>query len=157
MKNQAICTLFTVLLLAGCSQPTTKSSDQVPGKLTTQSAIIIAGSDGGSAFPTDPANISAMAIEGDTLRLTVTHGGGCRDHTYQLYTPGAVMKSYPPQMTIHLAHNANGDMCKALLTRELAFDLSPLKKHLGGGNTVVLHLHEPGATEAEQPALTYNY
>lgn len=158
MKTQALCTLFAMLSLAGCSQPVTKGSDQVPGKLTTQSTLIITGPGGGDTFPMNPATISAMRIEGDMLRLTVTHSGGCKDHTYQLYTSGAVMKSYPPQMTLHLAHNAHGDACRALITQDLTFDLSPLKQHLGGiSGTVILRVHEPGAANFTEPMLTYRY
>jgi hypothetical protein len=37
------------------------------------------------------------------------------------------MESYPVQVGVKLAHDANGDNCKALLSRVLRFDLSPLK------------------------------
>lgn len=135
-----------------------RDSGQAPGKHTTQPSIIITGSENELTFPGDQASITSMKIDGDTLRLTVTHGGGCADHTYQLYTSGAVMKSYPPQMNIRLSHNANGDACEALITKDLAFDLSPLKKQLGGSSgTVVLHIYEPGAQTPREPALRYNY
>lgn len=175
MKSQALCTVFAALLLAGCSQSATKASDQAsdnlttqpaitkdsnraPGKLTAQPAIIITGSEGGSTFPADPANITSMTIVGDTLRLTITHGGGCADHTYQLHTSGIALESHPPQMSIYLAHDANDDMCEALLTKDLAFDLSPLKQHFGGStSTVMLRVHEPGAAAAKGQVLRYQY
>jgi hypothetical protein len=37
------------------------------------------------------------------------------------------MESNPVQSPIAIRHNANGDMCRALLTRELRFDLTALR------------------------------
>jgi hypothetical protein len=37
------------------------------------------------------------------------------------------MESYPVQTGLRLAHEKNNDTCKALLSRILKFDLTPLK------------------------------
>ena len=78
-------------------------------------------------WPSDPVTVQGFTIRGDSLELAVSFGGGCRDHSFVLLSDAAWMESYPVQVGIKLAHDANGDHCKALLSRVLRFDLSPLK------------------------------
>ena len=78
-------------------------------------------------WPSDQVTIQGFTIRGDSLELAVTFGGGCRDHAFVLLSDAAWMESYPVQVGVKLAHDANGDNCKALLSRVLRFDLSPLK------------------------------
>jgi hypothetical protein len=78
-------------------------------------------------WPDYPVTIHSSAIVGDSLELTVSFGGGCRDHTFALLANGAWMESNPVQTGVRLAHDGSGDPCDALLSRTLRFDLSPLK------------------------------
>jgi hypothetical protein len=80
-----------------------------------------------SHWPRDPVTINSAVIRGDSLELSVQFGGGCRDHEFGLITNGVFAESYPVQTWVMLVHDANGDRCKALLSRVLRFDLSPLK------------------------------
>lgn len=89
--------------------------------------IVITPNADASYWPSDQVTIEGFTIRGDSLELAVTFGGGCRDHTFILLSDGAWMESYPVQVAVKLAHDANGDNCKALLSRVLRFDLSPLK------------------------------
>jgi hypothetical protein len=78
-------------------------------------------------WPDDPVTIHSAQVRGDSLELSVSFGGGCRDHAFALLANAAWMESYPVQTGVQLAHDANDDTCKALLSRVLRFDLSPLK------------------------------
>lgn len=89
--------------------------------------IVITPNADASYWPSDQVTIQGFTIRGDSLELAVTFGGGCGDHTFILLSDGAWMESYPVQVAVKLAHDANGDNCKALLSRVLRFDLSPLK------------------------------
>jgi hypothetical protein len=80
------------------------------------------------AFPIDPATVEKADIKRHRLYLTVSYGGGCTDHIFELYGLGYFQESNPPIASIYLSHNANGDMCEAWITRELVFDLTPLKQ-----------------------------
>jgi len=60
----------------------------------------------------------------DTLHISVTYGGGCKEHLFRLVWDGNLSKSNPPQITLHLLHDAQDDHCRALLQQELQFDLS---------------------------------
>jgi hypothetical protein len=90
--------------------------------------VVITPNTNDPRWPSDPVTIQGYAIVGDSLELAVTFGGGCRDHEFILLSDAAWMESYPVQVGLKLAHDANGDNCKALLSRTLRFDLSPLKE-----------------------------
>jgi hypothetical protein len=76
----------------------------------------------------DPYTITAAAVSGDELRITLTYGGGCREHRFRLVASDAFMESYPVQVAAVLTHDANGDQCRALRHDTLRFDLTPLKE-----------------------------
>jgi len=76
---------------------------------------------------TDSFTLLESNVEGDNLILLVQYGGGCEEHEWKLKTNGAYAKSLPPQITLNLEHNANGDMCRALLTDTLEFNLEPVR------------------------------
>jgi hypothetical protein len=73
---------------------------------------------------TDPYTLLGTRVSGDTLFVNVQYGGGCEEHQFTLNTTGAWMKSMPPQLLLYLDHKANNDLCRALITKEIAFDLS---------------------------------
>jgi hypothetical protein len=125
------------LLLAGgvmaaaiaCSEST---EPQLPNGFwsindTWSGQIVITPDADAPQWPSDPVTIHAVEVKGDSLELTVSYGGGCRDHSFMLLADAAWMESYPVQTGVRLAHDAKGDACEALLTRVLRFDLSPLK------------------------------
>jgi hypothetical protein len=87
---------------------------------------IVLGDPDDSRWPADPLTIEAAQIKADTLVATVVHGGGCRDHEYQVVVSTAWMESFPVQVPAKISHNANGDVCKALLRREVRVSLAPL-------------------------------
>jgi len=81
-------------------------------------------------WPFDPWTFLSHRVEGDTLVLDVQYGGGCREHRFALLIDPAFMESHPVQVAARLAHDADGDLCRALLTRTLRYDLMPLREHL---------------------------
>jgi hypothetical protein len=74
---------------------------------------------------TDPFTIKSWTISGDYLKLTVSYGGGCKSHDFRLVWNQLAM---PPFPVIHLEHNANGDLCKALITTNLCYNISVLRE-----------------------------
>lgn len=75
----------------------------------------------------DVFELNEAAITGDTLAVNVSYSGGCRDHQFTFVTSGAFMESDPVQLSVALAHNANGDPCEAWITEGYLFDLAPIK------------------------------
>jgi hypothetical protein len=72
--------------------------------------------------------VGAVQIDGDSIRVAVSFGGGCRGHAVQLISETTWMESYPVQVNARLAHNSNADPCDALIGGSLHFDLSPLRE-----------------------------
>ena len=85
------------------------------------------GTDAVNRWGSDAYKLNVAAITDDTLTVTVSYGGGCADHDFTLVTSGAFMESDPVQIEVFMAHDANGDRCKAYLTEAYAFDLVPIK------------------------------
>lgn len=79
----------------------------------------------------DAFNIMDVSVVGDSIHIAVQFSGGCQSHTFQMISNGNMLKSLPPQLPLYLEHNANGDNCRALVTKKLAFDLKPLRAQTG--------------------------
>jgi hypothetical protein len=75
----------------------------------------------------DAYNIDSLKVNEDILSIFVQYSGGCQPHVFDLYNNGIATRSIPPQTTIILKHNANKDMCRALISQELKFNISKLK------------------------------
>jgi hypothetical protein len=109
----------------------------------------------------DAAEILSARIEGDRLRLEVAHAAGCSDHDFALLHDGGFLESHPVQTHIRLAHDAHGEMCRALAMPVLYFDLSPLeelyRESYRTGGAIVIHLWGPGATGPVAPPLLYEF
>jgi len=83
--------------------------------------------DDANLLETDNFRIIETNVIGDILELTVSYGGGCKDHLFSMHTTGNYGKSYPPKLIVFLKHVGNGDMCKALLTEKIYFDLKSVQ------------------------------
>jgi hypothetical protein len=88
---------------------------------------------------TDPFDILSTKVSGDTLTVTVQYGGGCEPHDFQMHQNMRWMKSMPPQLNLYLEHESNNDMCRAMITQDLHFDLSTCRYSSAG--TVILILN----------------
>lgn len=116
--------------LAGCSShsgtgPTAAIPDQ-SGRIPFE--IPAAVSTGAAAtFPSDPLEIVGDRADADTLVIDVRYGGGCVDHAFILIGSAAFAESNPVQTFMTLAHDARGDLCKALVFKTLRADITPLR------------------------------
>lgn len=124
--------IATVLALGvGACHETTATPDTPNGSWSPSSIwsgqVVIAENTDSSRWPSNPVTITSATVTGDSLELAVTYGGGCRAHAFLLLSDSAWMESYPVQVGVRLAHDNEGDNCKALLSRILRFDLTPLK------------------------------
>ena len=75
----------------------------------------------------DPVYLQEAFVDGDCLQIKISYSGGCKEHTINLVL---IQPSATNDLTIpvfEISHNANGDMCEAYFTKELRFDLTPLK------------------------------
>lgn len=142
--------LVLSLLASGCfaSGP----SEPTSGLLTTADGItpiLLVPAGTPHRWPMDPWSYLSHQVEEDLLTLHIQYGGGCRDHRFALLVDPAFMESHPVQVAARLAHDADGDPCRALVGRTLRFDLTALKEHYrnaygAGPATVILQLAGQG-------------
>ncbi len=117
-----------------------------------------------SAWAHDLVLVEAPSVEGDYLTLRVSYSGGCVAHHLDLVAFGGWMESSPVQIQAFLSHDANGDQCEAWITRDITFDLKPLKQAYqesygvgepGGSTVVILVHHQPSFSSQFQYHLEY--
>jgi hypothetical protein len=131
-----------------------------PTAVSPGTAVVV--TDDAATTRMDPANILRGEIQGDRLRLQVEFGGGCARHEFSLLPSGIFMESNPPQMNVQLAHDAKGDPCRAMVTQELVFDLSPVRQayqtaYGPGPGVVILHVQAPGGGSSAAQRLRYEF
>lgn len=78
-------------------------------------------------WPRDPWTFADHRFQGDTLHLDIRYGGGCRVHRFAFLVHLPFRESHPVQADATLAHDADGDLCRALISETLSFDLRPLR------------------------------
>lgn len=88
----------------------------------------------------DAIKVEDVKINGDKLEIKVSYGGGCENHSFELIGSPNISKSLPPIRSIQLIHRANKDVCKALIIKELTFDISAFAYKKESGSTIYLQL-----------------
>ena len=155
-KNTLGFVCLIVLFAMGCERTLndilTKSDNVVrpavdidgePDKKPSSESVFIG--DAGGRFGADRYVLNTATVTGDTLTVNVSYGGGCRIHQFTLVASESFMESFPVQLHISLAHNANNDLCRAWLAEDYHFDLTPIKAMFQEGyrqktGTIVLRL-----------------
>jgi hypothetical protein len=73
----------------------------------------------------------AKLTDDDTLSLSVSYTGGCKEHDFTLATVYSFKSTdLVYQADLVLAHEDNNDACKRILREHLYFDLYPLRKKI---------------------------
>lgn len=76
---------------------------------------------------TDQFSVENALVKGDDLIMYVNYSGGCKDHEFKALASDVYMKSMPPKLGLYVEHDANEDLCKAIVKDTLTFDLSTIK------------------------------
>lgn len=139
----ALLTLCTLLLAIGCNRMESQLMDKIDEVSGDDNNTVIALDP--EAWGTDAYVINAATVEDDTLRVNVSYSGGCETHAFTLVAEPMFLESFPVQLRVSIAHNANGDTCEASITEDHVFDLTPIKEVYQKGyrtdeGTIVLRL-----------------
>lgn len=72
-------------------------------------------------------NVKAKYLEeSEMLRVTVLHGGGCKDHTFKLDLDNRCLETYPAQCSATLIHTEGmEDPCKAIVKTTFLTEVEP--------------------------------
>ena len=141
--------------LAACGQggldtPIGISVDDVPPAGPRSGAVVV--SETPQRWGQDPFVLNDAAVAGDTLTLNLSYAGGCGRHEVTLVASGVFLESFPVQLRVSVAHDANGDSCEAWLTQDYEFDLTVIRDLYrrgygdGPGRIVLLLDGAPGGT-----------
>lgn len=94
-------------------------------------------------------NLESMEMDGNLLKLKVSYSGGCEEHIFNLYSNKMYAKSYPPQITLFLEHIDNNDRCRAMIYKDLVFDVTEIQ--YPGTNQLFIRLNN------SEEKIPYNY
>ena len=137
LKNVIVYVLSVSIFIIGCQQldnqmktelddPVSVSVDDVnPDEIFYAGTVSIG--DAGDRSGTDEYTLNSATITEDTLNISVSYSGGCEVHQFTLVVSETFLESFPVQLHVSLAHNANGDTCEAYPTENYRFDLTPIK------------------------------
>ena len=112
-----------VLAATACSSLDTVAvdNDDVSPDTPQAGRVVVADS---RTWGNDTYVLNSAAIEGDSLKIGVSYGGGCKTHAFTLVISPSFAESDPVQLAAELAHEANNDTCEAWLTVDYVFDLA---------------------------------
>jgi len=126
----------------------------------TESIKLINGNNS-YAVKSDMININSVSLEKDILKFEMSYAGGCKTHVIDLYAYKEIEKSNPAQVTVMISHNANKDNCEALITKEVKFDLLPLKnflkEHFNIQDKVMLLIFDPSGKPLRNSAIEFAF
>ncbi|MXV76129.1 hypothetical protein F4Z99_17880 [Candidatus Poribacteria bacterium] len=137
LKSLIVYILSVLVFTIGCQQlndqiktgpddPVSISVDDVnPDEIFYTGAVFVG--DAGDRFGTDAYTLNSVTITDDTLNISVSYSGGCEAHQFTLVVSEEFLESFPVQLQVSIAHNANGDTCEAYPTENYRFDLTPIK------------------------------
>ncbi len=135
-SNRIILSIF-ILCAIGCQQLqnqmntepdglTSVSNDGViPDDITYTGDVFIG--EAGDRFGSDEYALNSAIIDGDILKVNLSYSGGCETHQFTLVASNTFLESFPVQLHVYIAHNANGDTCEAYPTEDYHFDLTSIK------------------------------
>lgn len=81
----------------------------------------------------DPYSILSAKIIDDILWMTVSYGGGCREHEFTMLFNNAYTERFDEEtgkssyISLTLKHQGNGDNCRSIVNQNIRFDLKSLK------------------------------
>ena len=81
--------------------------------------------DSHAGFSLDECRIKTIHVDTDILTAEVEYGGGCGNVEFKLLASSVFMESNPVQSAVTVSFK-DEDPCKALVTRQLRFNLRPL-------------------------------
>jgi hypothetical protein len=120
MKKRILYLLISIV----CFQLVSCTDDEI---LPTSDLKVVIDSDAYNSAISDNYFIRSIDIDGDFLTIKFS-SSGCSGESWKvkLIDSGAVAESLPPQRYLVLSLE-NNELCQAVITKELTFDISALR------------------------------
>jgi hypothetical protein len=123
--------LILLVLNCGCATHSKNQSEQI---LIENAAL------GDISKKSDPYTITNVSVSGKNLKISINFSGDCNEHNFKLIGSEAISKSLPPQRSIVLIHESNGDACKKLVEKTLTYNIEAFSYQKETGSTILLNL-----------------
>ena len=124
MRVIGITVMLCMICVIGCNHVQNNVTPRLPFT-TSFDAVII--DDSTDTWHSDEFVLDKAVITNDSLDVTVSYSGGCKEHFFNLVSSGMFLESDPVQMSLVLIHNANSDPCERWVSEDYSFDLTPIK------------------------------
>lgn len=149
--KQKFLVIFFIFLISGCNEPVALIQQN---DCASYKAISFMNYD---SLKSDPIALVNASVDGDCLKLTLQYGGGCEEHQVDLalILPECGTPPLPPP-TFEIRHDAKGDACKALITKEYSFDLSGIRED-GKSKTEFILITKDSSGIPSGKTYTYTY
>lgn len=125
--------LIVAGLLVGCDSESLHQDDPV-----LQDGSVMIGDYSPDNLEGDPFELMGAEIVSNRLMLDVAYSGGCAEHDFAGFTPEVNIAIYPPQISVFVVHDGNGDMCEAYPRETVELDISSLLGAFGSEFTVTI-------------------
>ncbi len=89
----------------------------------------------------DPFTIIESKRERDKLQITLTYGGGCKEHAFEIIWDGIVYTNDPCKMNLIIIHRGNNDNCEALITDTININLNELIGNIAYKDNCAYHIY----------------
>jgi hypothetical protein len=68
--------------------------------------------------------LHAEMISEEVVGIIFSYSGGCLEHSFDLYSSGAMIKTLPPKINFWLVNHQNEDACRQLIQDTLYFNIA---------------------------------
>ncbi|MDQ3190205.1 MAG: hypothetical protein M3Q58_01275 [Bacteroidota bacterium] len=120
-----ISTVCFILFFALNSCKTGKSGNKVDNTESKVEKVIIDPQFSPKGKNTRMQILEVKEISNEIIEISFNYSGGCKEHSFSLYSTGGLIKTLPPKINIYLVNHQQDDVCRELLTIKKQFDISP--------------------------------
>ncbi len=124
-KIKSILTLIIIITFAACHN---KGLKQANNPTSSSQPKVIIDQKVNMNDKGDNYSIDSLKINADVLSVFVSYSGGCKEHSFELYSNTDYTKSTPTEIILCLKHKANSDACRSFISKEVTFKISDLKQ-----------------------------
>ncbi len=92
----------------------------------------------------DSYSILSAKIIGNQLWLSLSYGGGCKEHQFEMFFNNAYLEEVNESakvtsaINLTLKHNGNNDMCRSIVRQNVRFNLEEIQER--GSNEIEIKL-----------------
>ncbi len=114
-----------MLLFAISSCKTGNSGNKSKNTQTSVEKIIVDPEFSPQGKNTRMQILEVKEISNEILEITYSYSGGCKEHSFSLYTTGGLIKTLPPKTNLYLVNHQEDDVCRELIITKKQFNISP--------------------------------